>query len=73
MADTTSTITVDTLEITVDKVFDVTMAYGRPGGVVLHGTRSRIILSAAVLADIDQARREAQADAELDANRQAGN
>lgn len=66
MADANSSITVNSLDITIDKAFDVTMAHGRPGGVVIHLNTSRIILSAEVLADIDQARAEAATDRAAD-------
>jgi len=65
-------ITIHTLDAIVEHVFDVTIDPGRnDGAIVIHMSDSRIVLSGEVLAAIDQARREAQADTELDANRTA--
>ena len=71
MADANSSMTLNNIEVTVDKVYDVTMSHSRPGGVILHADNAWILLSAEVLADIDQARAEAAADARIDAE-QAG-
>lgn len=68
MANAKHTIHVDQLDMVVRSVYDVTMWTSNPnGGVVLHLDDARIVLSAEVLADIDQARAEAAADARSDA------
>lgn len=56
------------LDMSIASVFDVTV---QGGAVVLHDHNARIVLGVEVVAAIDQARAEAQADTELDANRTA--